>query len=200
MSYVFSTSRSVEDIKLVDKWPMEGHLVSKAPTIIAYASENKEMGDDKWGYAVPPGSTCCSWTKLLLDEDAWSIDHSGPPLGGVFRRDMLRLPPGKSAEEVCADYLRCLYNYLLEVLKKPGRDKIESVTPIEFWITVPAIWSKKARDRMKQAAKTAGFETRASDSVNIITEPVAAALSVLKPSLAAQELNPLKVRFDHFHP
>jgi molecular chaperone DnaK (HSP70) len=55
-----------------------------------------------------------------------------------------------------------------------------NVTPIEFWFTMPAIWSDEAQHATRTAAMCAGFGTRSGDSVKMITEPEAAALAAFK--------------------
>jgi hypothetical protein len=194
MSYVTSNSRSIDDIEVISDWPNWPHTVWKAPSKIAYASENRRMLDNQWGYAVPSGAQCYTWTKLLLDKDARPADYDDPTLHDVFGSGMLRLPPGKSAEAVCEDYLRGLHHYLMGVLRKRFGHDVVQMTPIECWISVPALWSDKATALTRQAAVAAGFASRAGDSVNIVREPEAAALTVLKPHLSSRAASPLKVK------
>lgn len=52
---------------------------------------------------------------------------------------------------------------------------------MQFWITVPAMWSDAAKTATIEAAQAAGFGSRVMDTIHIITEPEAAALSVLMP-------------------
>jgi molecular chaperone DnaK (HSP70) len=54
------------------------------------------------------------------------------------------------------------------------------ITAIEFWFTVPAIWSDSAKQDTLAAARAAGFGTRPGDEVNLILEPEAAAIATLK--------------------
>jgi hypothetical protein len=194
MSFVTSNARSIDDIEVLSDWPNWPFTVWKAPTIIAYASENPRLSDDQWGYAVPAGAQCYTWTKLLLDKDTRPTGHDDPALRDVFGDGMLRLPSGKLAETVCEDYLRGIYRYLVSVLRRRFGQQIFDVTPVECWITVPALWSDKATALTKQAAVNASFAAaRAFDSVNIIKEPEAAALAVLKPLMDAGAANRLKV-------
>ncbi|ORY17048.1 hypothetical protein BCR34DRAFT_597140 [Clohesyomyces aquaticus] len=96
------------------------------------------------------------------------------------------VPEGKSAKDVVTDYLQCLYSHFVETIS--GRDvnsqALWDMTPAEFWITVPALWSDAAKEATFDAATRAGFGSRRlarglKDSVHIITEPEAAALTVL---------------------
>ena len=57
------------------------------------------------------------------------------------------------------------------------------VTPIDFWFTMPALWSDEAQYATKIAAERAGFgksSAREHDKISMIREPEAAALSALK--------------------
>jgi molecular chaperone DnaK (HSP70) len=69
-------------------------------------------------------------------------------------------------------------------------------TPMECWITLPAIWSDEAKDATLQAAKRAGFGNRPGDDVFTIAEPEAAAIATLKKysGSSSDVFNPVKVR------
>lgn len=190
-----SNATSIDDIQVVGSWPAHDHTAWKVPSAIAYASENPRLGGvDQWGFGIPAGAQRYTWTKLLLDQDTLPTEHDDPLLRTLFSDGLLSLPPGKSAEAVCEDYLRCIYRHLAAELELRFGQHIISVTPIECWITVPALWSDKATALTKQAAVNASFAAaRAFDSVNIIKEPEAAALAVLKPLMDAGAANRLKV-------
>ncbi|TVY15152.1 Heat shock protein [Lachnellula arida] len=66
------------------------------------------------------------------------------------------------------------------------------ITPMECWITLPAIWSDEAKDATLAAAKKAGFGNREGDEVFTIAEPEAAAIATLKSFAAPDALNPIK--------
>ncbi len=70
-------------------------------------------------------------------------------------------------------------------------------TPMDCWITLPAIWSDEAKDATLKAAKRAGFGNRPYDEVFTIAEPEAAAIATLKrySGSGSDVLNPVKVRF-----
>lgn len=93
---------------------------------------------------------------------------------------LLQIPPFKdSATQVCADYLREIYKYTISILEKRITPEVLEVTPLEFWFTVPAIWSDKAKSVTYEAAERAGFGSRPNDSANMIPEPEAAAVATL---------------------
>jgi hypothetical protein len=184
---------SVEHIEVVSEWPGCPDVVCKAPTKIAYAAENPKISSDQWGYAVPKEAQCYTWTKLLLDAAARPTAFDDPGMRDVCGGLLLRLPPGKSARAVCQDYLRGLYLYLVSTLKKRFGAELFPLTPMDCWITVPAIWSDKAQALTRNAARGAGFGERDFDTLNVIPEPEAAALTVLKPRVGIAAANHVKV-------
>lgn len=132
------------------------------------------------------------WTKLLLDKDAAKGQWDDPSLKEYFGSGVLALPPGKSAESVCSDYMACLYKHF--VARIEHKVKLD-ITPMEVWITVPAIWSDLAKQSTLKAAERAGFGARRhlGDTTSVITEPEAAALTILKPRLDSTLLFPASV-------
>jgi hypothetical protein len=69
------------------------------------------------------------------------------------------------------------------IVEKLGGSDILKITPMEFWLTVPAIWSDEAKAATRAAAKAAGFGSRPGDEINLIPEPEAAAHLALKSSI-----------------
>jgi molecular chaperone DnaK (HSP70) len=124
-----------------------------------------------------------TWTKLLLDRDTLSTQHDDKRVceNGGLGPGVMQIPKGKTPEAVVTDYLRHLYRYIIKYLEKTMQSEaILKQTPIEFWFTIPAIWSDKAKNSTLNAAKKAGFGSRTGDSINLIPEPEAAAISTLK--------------------
>ena len=179
---------------IIDKWPNYGPSEPKAPTRIAYASENLDkIDEDQWGFSASSGLKSYSWTKLLLDKDASPSSYDDPRLQDLFGSGLMRLPPNKSAGQVCRDYLKGLYAYTVERIEKHiGRD-VFNASPVECWITVPAIWLPKAQRATKEAAWKAGFGSRPRDTIHIIPEPEAAALAALKPYTRPDALDAIQV-------
>lgn len=100
--------------------------------------------------------------------------RSVPPTG------FMALPTGKEAVDVVADYLSGLYKHTLARLALNYGKEFVDVTPIEFVLTVPAIWSDKARSLTKEAATRAGFGSRQDDKMRMVSEPEAAAIYTIK--------------------
>jgi hypothetical protein len=119
-----SNKRSIDDIDVISIWPGRPYPESKVPSRIAYPSENEnKIGQIQWGFKVSPGLVSYSYTKLLMDRSIPpdSLDH-----------EALRLLKGKTAQEVCEDYLRELYQFLMRKLEKELSAEIFRRTPMEF--------------------------------------------------------------------
>lgn len=204
-----SDKSSVEDITVLKIWPGNPSAL-KVPTTIAYREENpgKFQSAHRWGFEATKQlkgqrPQTCSWTKLLLDANADCNENDDPKLKEITGKSIYHLPAhrldaGNSrsavAAEVCEDFLREVYLYLEKHLKAKLRESVFNSTPIECWVTVPATWSDGARDITRNAAEKAGFRRQGKphDVVNVISEPEAAALSILRTNLSGE--NKFKVR------
>ena len=139
-----------------------------------------DIDRDVWGYEVPAGARTHAWTKLYLDSHALTTIYDDPRLSQQLHEFGLPLPGEKPAEKVVADYLTHLYKHCMEYLEKEITAELLSLTPIEFWFTMPALWSDAAQHATKKAAVRAGFGTRKDDTINMIMEPEAAALCSIR--------------------
>lgn len=193
MSYVTTEKSGLDDIKIITSWPGEQGSSSKTPTRIAYARENSLIQSNKWGFEVHPKLISYSWTKLLLDNNATVGEHDDPALSKMAGSGILQLPSFREAAGVCEDFLHEVYTYVSRKLRQEVTAVTFESTPMECWITLPAIWSDEAKDATLAAAKKAGFGNRTGDEVFTITEPEAAAIATLKSFAAPDALNPIKV-------
>jgi molecular chaperone DnaK (HSP70) len=135
----------------------------------------------------------CSWTKLLLDADASIQESDDPELKAAIDEGHLRLPPNVPAQRVVADFLGHVYKHVeAKLVKELGQDVFDS-TPMDCWLTVPAVWSDKAQAITKAAATTAGFALRTGDTISVIPEPEAAAIAVLRSMARSESLNRINV-------
>jgi molecular chaperone DnaK (HSP70) len=183
VAMVWAVSADSRDIEVIAEWPgrmRKNEHLEKVPSKIAYASENEGLEENAWGYEVEPGMLSYSWIKLLLDENANSSEYDSPHLQDKIGNGLMKVPAGKTGEEVAADYLRCLYKHLIARLEKVNGAAIMQETPICFWFTHPATWTDEAIYRTEQAAKAAGFCSRRGDELSLMTEPEAAALAILE--------------------
>jgi hypothetical protein len=143
---------------------------------------------------------CCQWFKLLLDKDGDITEYDDPTLRQAVGNGMLKLPNNKSAIDVTADFLRCLYNHGILFLGRVLGPEAVANTPILFSLSLPATWSPAAREATRSAAKQAGFASRPGDQLALVDEPECAAIATLKTTIENFEDNhTFKVRklLDH---
>jgi molecular chaperone DnaK (HSP70) len=174
-------------------WPDGPGTIAKVPSIIAYENENlsEDLDGNQWGFSAY-GLKSYQWTKLLLGKDTRASQSRSSNLKEIYGNGFCTLPLGKSAKDVVSDYLCGLYEYLVKRLQRHDETAFR-ITPMEFWITVPAMWTDAAKAATIEAAQAAGFGSRPMDSVHIITEPEAAALSVLMPRVGLGAVTGLEV-------
>lgn len=195
VSYVTTDKRDI-DINIITAWPGElGRVNWKTPTRISYKRENPKLSKDRWGFEVDHRFISYSWTKLLLDKNALFGEYDDPALANIAGNGVMKLPDFRKAEEVCEDFLHELYLYLTSKLREEFGESTYETTPMECWITLPAIWSDEAKDATLNAARRAGFGTRPDDEIFTIAEPEAAAITALKAYSGSNALNKVKVCF-----
>ncbi|CAH0044717.1 unnamed protein product [Clonostachys solani] len=188
LSFAMSNASDVEDIKPWTKYPgassHHAEMAVKAPTRVAFACENDELDEDAWGYQVEPDMKAYALTKLLLDKETLQSEYDDPELAtSISRGDEFMLPTGKSALTVATRFLKGMYDMFEQAaLEMLGEDGFNDM-PIDYWLTVPATWSEKAKLLTKRAALDAGFASKESDRIMLIPEPEAAAHAVLKSGL-----------------
>jgi molecular chaperone DnaK (HSP70) len=132
----------------------------------------------------------------LLDKNAEVGDYDDPALSSLSGQGLMTLPPFRDAGGVCEDYLRELRIFVVEKLQQKLGRAILEMTPMECWITLPAIWSEEAKVATLQAAKNAGFANRLGDEIFTIAEPEAAAVATLKKYAGRDQLDGVKP-FEH---
>jgi len=188
-----STTRDWSEIVVISRWTGgQNDIQEKVPTRIAYADENN-FSNDRWGYDVKAGMLSTQWFKLLLDSNTRVTDFDDPDLQQSIGTTLMRLPEGKSAQQVTSDFLYMLYEHTITSLKDLiGRTAIEQ-TAIIFSITTPATWSLAARQATRTAAEEAGFGSRERDEIILTDEPEAAAISALKAVVTTFDAKPFQV-------
>ena len=134
----------------------------------------------KFGFEVTPKMKSYNWTKLLLDKRARLTEFDDPSLSNVEGTGLLSVPDSMSPTEVVSDYLERLYQTFMDYVVRRISREVVNVTPMEFWFTVPAIWSDQAKDATRTAAMAAGFGSRNIDKLFMIPEPEAAGVATLK--------------------
>ena len=175
IAYIHTSEPDFTNIQVIKSWPGVVGNFEKAPTEISYTGDSSV-----WGYEIHPGTERSSCFKLLLDAKATGTQFDSPGLtAGDGPYTKTRLPAGKSAPVVTTDYLRHLYNHLMNTLQQKLTKTIDN-TPIQFVLTTPAIWSHEAQCTTCEAAKAAGFTSREGDTLSMVSEPEAAASYCLK--------------------
>ncbi|KAI8580626.1 hypothetical protein K450DRAFT_236526 [Umbelopsis ramanniana AG] len=166
-SYAYCQNEEVLDI---ERWPNRRESIfPKVPTALLY-----EKGDStnvvEWGHGAKmmyakPGAAAnydlLTGFKLNLDENL-----KRPPL-----------PNGMSTAKLISDYLRCLHSHVVRELSRQfARNYTEE--QFRYCLTVPAMWSDRAKSKMRTAAIDAGLISAHDppDRLMITSEPEAGAL------------------------
>ncbi|KAF5669335.1 hsp70 [Fusarium circinatum] len=187
LSFALSNAADFKDIHPWTKYPGSAtHIAEhshKAPSWVAFKDENPDLDENAWGYQIEPGMKTYAWTKLLLDDQALATEYDDPDLNKAVGNGLMRLPAGRTAKDVVTEYLKGMHSmYKKAVIEKIGADILEEM-PVDFWLTVPATWTERAKLITRAAALDAGFASRPIDRLSLITEPDAAAHMALKSSI-----------------
>lgn len=170
----WTTSESNHQIRVITDWPnpqASNANAEKVPSVISY--ENGVVKN--WGYEVGMKEESLKWIKVLLESNPKYPQT--PSTDGVKQSNQLLAKLGKAPEDVVADYLRCLWNYAKEDIRKRVDDEMWEINySVRVVVTVPAVWSDSAKAKTLNAAKKAGM----GKNIAMITEPEAAALATLK--------------------
>jgi molecular chaperone DnaK (HSP70) len=203
VSYVSTAgkhSKGLADIKVVQNWPgpvKDADLAWKTPSRIAYSSENPSLAKSAWGFEVSAKHQAFAWMKLLLDSEQ-STKYDDPSLTASEGHGVLRLPSGKTTVDLCADYLTEVAKFAYEELKKEFGPHVVSTSPLEFWFTVPAVWSDRAKADTMRAVKKAANNAEVFEALEVSTylvpEPEAAAVATISDITQGGSTQQVKVR------
>ena len=86
---------------------------------------------------------------------------------------------GRNADRLVTDYISSLGDHLMFTLREKLGESVVKSTPLEFVVTVPAIWSDLAKDKTKQACQRAAGLSATSAPIHLVSEPEAAAIYAL---------------------
>ncbi|KAK5056031.1 hypothetical protein LTR84_012582 [Exophiala bonariae] len=169
------------DVKTtIVQWPdsdglLEARTSDKVPTEMIY--DEDEL---RWGFMIKDDEARHQWFKLDLDP---THENEVSRLTINFP-DPKALPPlydgASGAVKLSTDYLSCLRQHTVNILKLKLGEGVVNSTPIRYIITVPAIWNDAAKARTQQCGIDAGMGL----DIRIISEPEAAvvhALDVMDP-------------------
>ncbi|KAI9271914.1 hypothetical protein BDA99DRAFT_534383 [Phascolomyces articulosus] len=178
-AYAFNHSSPIEVFD-VQNWPHKGsNFYPKVPTLSVYPRRTtRQQGIiafngspiSEWGYAAKKVMMRpdASEQNILLSQFKLQLDES------------LELPPlenGLTPVQAMADYLAKLHKHTLQELSRGFANNYHPDT-FRYCLTVPAVWSDKAKHMMRQAAIQAGLITPfdPSERLTLISEPEAAAI------------------------
>jgi len=140
-------------------------------------SELQYLGQDYiWGFQIPEFGKRHAWFKLDLDPD-----HR-PPMSGLARdfqdHSNAALPDyDHKPEKLVTDYLTALRKHAEKVLAHKLPQSAMTGTPMEYILTVPALWSEAAQAKTRSCAEKAGMGS--GSRLHIISEPEAGAIYAL---------------------
>ncbi|KAG9229232.1 hypothetical protein BJ875DRAFT_489111 [Amylocarpus encephaloides] len=161
----------------------------KAPTVLKYDNGGIN-GCFKWGFEATQnlriGERVHEWFKLGLCPKTKGTRTTGTEFQERFP-SMTALPPvnEEQCKKLVTDYLASLRYYMDEHLKKTFQEN--SRIPRKYILTVPAMWTNKAKKATRDCAADAGMGYRPGE-LKIIAEPEAAGIYAL-----ATMSRPLKV-------
>jgi hypothetical protein len=175
--------KAADKVTVIKNWPNQGNSYAvKTPSVLSYAGR-----PPRWGGSVKPrDEPQVAYFKLGLQEDRTAsnfrrqdsdtFDENESALGGFLSNPAWTHPslPLMTPLDYTRDYLTAVNRYVKEeVLPTRFGEIFLQNQKLSYVLTVPAIWSDKAKQLTRQAALAAGIE---SDRLTLITEPEAAAL------------------------
>ncbi|KAI5837893.1 hypothetical protein DFP73DRAFT_285211 [Morchella snyderi] len=161
-----------KDINVIQKWPLGGNTTTdKVPTELKYSKDYRHPGY-RWGFQVEMEPERLRWFKLLLDPK-----HEHFPKA-LLEASKAGMPPDKMPVDLVTDYLSALKNHITTSFEEKYGKAFMKGTKIEYFLTVPAIWSDAAKALTLRAASSVGLGTEGT--VPLITEPEAAAVYSLR--------------------
>jgi molecular chaperone DnaK (HSP70) len=166
-------------IVVVESWPNSSSFYpEKTPTTMACHNGRLNI---VWGQrmVMPSDSTQVHHFKLGMEERTKNYYFSSsdpenfPTLAGILAGGTWKLEEQEFIDFV-AEYLKevILYSTKKYLLRKYGQEFLANQR-MKFVLTVPAIWSDKAKSLTKRAARIAGIP---ENDLDLVIEPEAAAL------------------------
>ncbi|EEP82793.1 predicted protein [Uncinocarpus reesii 1704] len=160
----------IKGVQIIREWPGSEDHKPKIATTIAY-----QNGKPLWGGQVKPGMQSWSWFKLGMASKECASTEDDPLLQQAVGMSLMKCPPGKTPQTLCKDFLTGLCKHIMTNLGKEFGKALD-VTPLEFVFSTPADWGEVYIEKLKRAAREAGFATKPLDGIFTIEEPTAAAL------------------------
>jgi molecular chaperone DnaK (HSP70) len=178
--------------KLITEWPGPRSSNDKVPSRISYGPPPKV--EIKWGNLIKFNDKAKphALMKLKLDERLKKskqlrllLQFLAAGMGGLSLEDVDSDDeddgppeyPGKSPVEIVTDYLSQIRAHAwTEMEKTYGKALLDSLEKV-LVVTVPAVWSERAKDQTLKAVQNSNW---GSAKILMVTEPEAAAVYTLK--------------------
>ncbi|KAH8730936.1 Hsp70 family protein [Phaeosphaeriaceae sp. PMI808] len=163
-------------IETITNWPAKHTRIStkeKVPSEVAYQKEGII-----WGSLIPTHVARHMWTKLQLD---------GMPTGEADKilREVSTSTVNAHLQtvEIVADFLSQIKAHLIKTFDQEYGKSLWRSLPVTLVVTVPAVWSDRAKDRTLEAVNKAGFNSlefpQLKDTI-MVSEPEAAAVYTIE--------------------
>lgn len=160
-----------ENIEVLKKWPGSGSLpADKTPSILSY-DPNDSAKVMAWGHSVTPAHKVqyANFKYLLVPPQEFESKDRKWELSTATGAT---LPEGKTAQDLCVDYLRQVRGYVQGFLENTYGERFLASQDVIYVFTVPAAWSDRSKALILKVAEEAGFK----GSVNLVSESEAAAI------------------------
>lgn len=180
----WAVNEGTRKINVIRNWPdpkAPGPLTSnKVPSVVTYNIHKLHEVLD-WGFGAIRGhdrqheSEPFEWFKLLLQPESLD-EHKAADVLEITKLRALLDKYDKTAEEVTADYLKCIWGYTKKQLRRQLGSKFMVEYCARVIFTIPAIWEPGTHSKVRKLALRAGLP----EKIHFVQEPEAAAMEVLK--------------------
>jgi len=204
VAYCDKENAPVGEINIVQEWPGTGVVGNKekVPSRIAYLPPPPGQttgGEIVWGDLIKPRikAPVHACMKLRLDEkqkgsrqlrvlmalltsnfgDLDVNDLDDVMGGGPGGSGAPPAYPGKEVVDIVADYLAKVRETAYTTMRKRYGEVMFNSMRKELVVTVPAVWSERAKDQTMKAVGRAGW---GAQKMSMVTEPEAAAIYTLR--------------------
>lgn len=169
---------------------LPGRAVSnKVPTLIAF--DDQDGNRPRWGFDIPARLTekTLRFVKLLLEPKILrKVSSRNTAVSPEVTGELLRTSvPVRSPVEVAAQYVKCLWEHAKRQIIRHISQTTFNYAEKVILFTVPAVWSERAKHNTYMIAVGAGLADP-EYSLQMISEPEAAAIAVLKDQVRAASL------------
>lgn len=184
---VTRSNRAVlDEIELINDWGLRMGNQEKIPSVISYSESDGDS--QQWGSDLSKHAIAMVHTKLQLDIGTVEneLDLTLQALEGMDNLHYRHIKnsefkpsyPIQSPEEIVQDYLRFVFEYLLESVGQFTPQFLRH-TSVDIVVTIPAEWGYRAKNSTFRALSQAGFNNGTFKQLKrmmLVSEPEAAAI------------------------